>query len=290
MKLFFRLTLLVVAAAFIMQSCSEDEVPAAPSVTLDATELMAKAGEEITIVATITAPGGFSKISVQKFWGDTAEGAPEESTTLINNTYNFTYTVTEDDVEPILKFRFTATDNNSKTSAPVETVVDVELNMAQILVKYDWLHTEAVREKTGEEEISDHDADNVFRYEADGTYQMSYGTVFSDFEGLNQYCYWTVNEETGRLIRSVSSFNGATWEFTVDRRDTLDITNLTELVMEANTILRGLDQLDPLYDPVENYKYKYAAQAKSASFDPYKPGADDDAGPANGVCVDVDFH
>lgn len=284
MKSIFKLALMMFATALIMQSCEEDI--AVPSVMLDNQEISAKAGEEITIVATVTAAGGFSNLSIQKYWGDDVQGNPEETTTLTNSTYTFTYTVTQDDVEPILKFQFIATDGGGQTSAPVEAVVDVELTKAQILVKYDWLHTSAVREATNDEEIAAHDADNVFRYHEDGTYQLSYGAIAGDFDGLDQYCYWEVNEETGRLIRTRTSFNWGTWIFDVDARDTLDITDLSSTEMVADVILRGLDAFDPTYDPIENYIYKFSAQAKGDNFDPYAPGADDDAGPTAGDCID----
>jgi len=277
----------MVATTFIMQSCSEDELPAAPSVALDATALSAKAGEEITIVATITAPGGFSKISVQKFWGDTAEGAPEESTTLINNTYNFTYTVTEDDVEPILKFRFTATDNNSKTSAPIETVVDVELTMTQLLLKFDWLLVDEIRQLTGESDIADAYTDDVYRFYTDGTYDKSIGAKADDFSDLwFNYCYWNLDESTGRLLMS------RTGAFLEDAYDTLNITSITSIAIDADVTYYGLDVFntgnEPVpYLPVEEYVKKLSAQARSSNFDPYMPGPDDDqTGPAN-ACNDV---
>ena len=289
MKSLLKLTLMMFAVAAIFPSCKED--PAAPSVLLDNTALSAKAGEEISIVATVTAPGGLSSLSIQKFWDDTEVGDPTEVSSLTGGEYTFMYTVTQDDVEPILKFRFTATDGNGKTSTPVEAVVDVELTKAQLLVKYDWLHYSSVRKATGSEDISDADGDDVYRFSEDGTYQVSYGSAYSGFEGLDQFCYWQVNEETGRLIMTKSSFNGATWLFDVDKRDTLDITSLTDMQMEADVILRGLDFFndgtqDVPYKAEEDYSFKYSAQAKGSSFDPYKEGPDDDAGPSNGECID----
>ncbi|RLD19951.1 MAG: hypothetical protein DRI71_11065, partial [Bacteroidetes bacterium] len=206
MKLFFKASLMLALTAFILQSCEEDKAP--PSVSLDNTELSAKAGEQITIVATVAAEAGFSKITVQKFWGDTEEGSPTESTTLVDGKYSYTYTVTQDDVEPILKFRFIAFDIEGTASAPAETVVDVELTKAQILVKYDWAHTSYIRVKTGTDDISAADADDVYRFNADGTFQLSMGTEYSGFEAFYHYCYWSVNEDTGEFILSFSKLNG----------------------------------------------------------------------------------
>ncbi len=284
MKSIFKFTLMMFAAALILQSCEDDD-PAAPSILLDNPTVSAKVGEEITITGTVTAPGGFKSVSVEKFWNDDSQGAPTV-TDISSSDFSFLYTVTEDDVEPILKFQFIATDANGNSGAPAESVVDVELTKAQILVKFDWLHASAIRVTTGEEEIAPHDADNVFRYNSNGTYQLSYGTVAGDFDGVDQYCYWEVNEETGRLIRTRTSFNWNTWVYDVDARDTLDITELTSTEMVADYIIRGLDAFDPTYEPVEDYIYTFAAQAKGDNFDPYAPGPEDDAGPTEGDCID----
>ena len=280
MKLFFKFALVLLAMGVVLQSCKEEF--AAPTVTLENTEISAKAGEGIAIIATVTAPAGFSKLTVQKFWGDTEEGAPTEVTTLTDNKYTFNYTVTEDDVEPILKFRFTALDNDGKASAPVEAVVDVELTKAQLLVKYDWLLTDEIRKKTGESDISDVYTDDVYRFNNDGTWDRSIGEKADDFNDLwYNHCYWEVNEETGRLILSLV---GA---FLEDRRDTLDITTLNSDILKADVIYRGLDIFDPTYDPVEEYEKQMTAQAKGANFDPYHPGPEDDDGLHTGECYDL---
>ncbi len=279
MKPFFKLAVVLFAGVFALQSCEKDK--AAPSVTLDNTELSAKAGESIAIVATVTAEAGFSKISVQKYWGDTEEGAPTESTTLTDGKYTFNYTVTEDDVEPILKFRFTAFDVDGQASSPVETVVDVELTKAQLLVKFDWLLSDEIRKKTGMSDISDVYTDDVYRFNSDGTYDKSVGEKADDFGDLwYNYCYWEVNEETGRLIMT------RTGAFLGDVRDTLDITTIDASKLEADVIYRGLDQFDPSYDAVEEYNKIMTTLAKGSDFDPYHPGPEDDAGVHAGPCND----
>lgn len=288
MKSIFKLTLMMFAAALIMQSCEED--PASPSVMLDNTELSAKAGEQIVIVATVTAPGGFSKLSIQKFWGDDMQGDPTEVTTLTDGAYTYTYTVTEDDVEPILKFQFVAIDNDGKASSPIETVVDVELTMTQLLLKYDWLLSDEIRGLTGESDISDVYTDDVYRFYEDGTYDKSIGAKVDAFNDIwYNHCYWNLDEVTGQLLMArTGAYLGQVY-------DTLNITSISSTLIEADVTYYGLDAFnvggeDVPYEAVEEYVKKLAAQPRSANFDPYLNGPDDDlTGPAN-ACNDVPWN
>lgn len=284
MKPFFKLAVVLFAVVFALQSCEEDK--AAPSVSLDSTELSAKAGEQITIVATVTAEAGFSKISVQKYWGDVEEGAPTESTTLTDGKYTFNYTVTEDDVEPILKFRFTAMDVDGQASSPVETVVDVELTWAQILVKYDWANTGYIRKKTDTNDISAADADDIYRFNSDGSFQLSMGTEYGGYEDFHHYCYWSVDETAGTLTLSWSDLNDGWTAYDKHVEETYMVITLTQDQIQGDITILGLDTLDPDYDAEEDFTKVWSAEARSSNFDPYKPGPDDDNGHDGAVCHD----
>ncbi len=45
---------------------------------------------------------------------------------------------------------------------------------------------------------------------------------------------------------------------------------------------------DPKYSAMENFQKRFVAVAKTANFDPYQAGADDNGGPA-GMCAEVEF-
>jgi len=285
MKSIIRVALVLVSMGLVLQSCEEEF--AAPSVTLDNTDISAKAGEEITIIATVTAPAGFSKLTVQKFWDDTEEGSPSEVTDLTDGKYSFFYTVTEDDVEPILKFRFTAIDNDGQASTPVEAVVDVELTWSQILVKYDWAHTGYIRKKTSTNDISTANADDVYRFNADGSFELSMGTEYDGYEDFHHYCYWKIDETAGTLTLSWSDLNDTWTAYDKHVEETYTIATITQDKIEGDITIEGLDAIDPDYDASEDFTKVWSAQAKSSNFDPYKPGPDDDAGRDGAVCQDI---
>lgn len=274
-------TLLLIPFAVItmfMISCDKDEDVAAPTVTLDNEILSANVGETIEITATVDAPGGFDKLVVSKLHNGTSVDNTEY--TEEKSSYLFTYVIAEDDVDPILTFSFTAYDKGGKTGAR-EAIVDIGLTMTQTLLKYDWLLTEEIREKTGTNDIAAHYTDDIYRFHEDGTWQRSFGEKLGALDGLDSYCYWNLNEESGLLQMSRTDWVGNT---TID---TLNITELSSTAFVADAIYRGLDLFDETYDPVENFVKKFAAQAKGANFDPYGVGASDDNGPI--ACEAVDW-
>lgn len=279
MKKFLFLSLAVIASMSILfTSCDEDETFDAPTVTLDQEALSVKAGETIKITATVDAPGGFDKLVVTRMHDgvgmETVEFTEEAA------SYELTYVVVEADVEPILSFNFTATDKLAQTGAR-DAVVDVELTMTQLLLKYDWLLSAEIREKTGENEIKPVYADDVYRFYEDGTYEKSAGETQDDFGDIwYNYCYWNLEEDISMLVLSRTGAFGSV------PMDTIMITTLDHTELVGDVVYRGLDQLDPTYDPIENYVKKFAAQPRSANFDPYGVGEDDDTGPA-GYCTEV---
>ncbi|MCG8308889.1 MAG: hypothetical protein MI975_15955 [Cytophagales bacterium] len=276
----------IIGALTFMYSCSEDD-PAEPTISLSETQITAKAGETIKVTVTMTAEAGFNKLIVTKLWDGSAQNT-DEITNITGNSYEFEYEVLVDDADYILSFNFKVVDKDGR-EAQAELVVEVELTMTQLLLKYDWLLADEVRVKTGESDISDPYTDDVYRFHADGSYDKSIGDKADSFSDLwFNYCYWNLNEETGMLIMT------RTGAFLEDVRDTVNITKIDAEVMEGDVIYRGLDAFNTggeavPYEPVEEYVKKFAAQAKGSNFDPYMPGPDDDdTGPAK-ACNDIDW-
>ena len=287
-KKFFFLSLAVIAGIAIMTtSCSEDdETFDAPTVTLDNEALSVKAGETITITATVDAPGGFSKLVVTRMH----DGASLETVEFTEEalSYQLTYVVVEDDVEPILSFNFTATDDFDKTGSR-EAVVDVELTMTQLLLKYDWLLSDEIRVKTGLSDIADAYTDDVYRFYENGSYDKSIGAKNDGWNDLLfNYCYWNLNEDESRLIITKT---GGFWSIE-SISDTIMITTLDHTELVGDIVYLGLDAFNTgteevPYEAVEDYVKEFVAQPRSANFDPYGVGADDDAGPVATGCIDV---
>jgi hypothetical protein len=270
----------ILAMAAFLSSCDGDEDSFdAPTLSLSETAITASPGEEVTVDIDAATDGGFKNLVVKKMWDGTAQD--EETFTTLPS--NYSYTVTDEDAEHILTLNFTVTDNQGKTASK-DLVITVELTPMQILLKYNWKLTEEIRKKTNENDISDAYTDDVYRFNADGTYNKSIGDKKDDFNDIwYNYCYYDLNETTMRLLMS------RTGAFAEEVTDTLNITILDETKLHADVTYYGLDVFDETYDPVEEYEKRLVAVPKVNTFDPYLPGAsDDETGPAN-MCAEVEF-
>lgn len=266
----------------VLISCDDDDTTNAPQLELSQTAVTASPGEDISIDIETVTDGGFKSLVVTKNWDGTSQGTLE--------TYNeapdapFVYTVEEEDADHITVLNFTLTDNENRTTAK-EVVITVELTPLQTLLKYDWRLNEEIRKKTNVNDIKDYYTDDVYRFNADGTYQKSVGDKNDGFNDLvHNYCYYDLNETTMRLM--MSRWDG--WN-NKDVVDTLDITILDEEKMHADVTYYDLDVFDPTYDKVEEYEKRFVAVAKGSNFDPYRPGASDDAGVVDHACTELDF-
>jgi hypothetical protein len=283
------LMLSLIFSVIVFVSCSEDD-PALPTISLSETLIDALAEENISISASYVAEAGAESITITKYWDGTSQGTPEVKSSLQGSgTINFNYTVTQEDAEHVLKFNFTIIDNEGQI-AQKELVVNVELTAKQLLLKYDWLLSEEIRVLTGENDIADHYNDDVYRFNADGTYQKSIGTKIDAFSDIwYKHCTYDFNEDTMVLkLHRTGAFGG-------DAYDTINITLIDHNGIEADVTYLGLDAFNTgseavPYEASEEYIKKFVAQAKGSSFDPYAPGADDDVeGPSATPCNTSDF-
>ncbi|PLX13740.1 MAG: hypothetical protein C0597_11180 [Marinilabiliales bacterium] len=276
------LAVFLLAALFIVTSCDEDDDSNPPTIALSEELIDAKAGEEISVDVIVVAEAGLEKVVATTLHDGVAFGTPQEFTTL---TFTYTYTVTEDDVDPILSIQFTAIDNDGQEVSK-DVVVDVELTVTQLLLKYDWLLSEEIRELTVENDISDVYTDDIYRFYANGTYDKSIGAKVDAFSDLwYNYCYWNFNEADSMLILS------RTGAFLEDVRDTIMLTSIDYEELKGDVVYYGLDAFNTgseavPYEAVEDYEKIFYATTRSADFDPYQVGDADDAGPA-GTCNDV---
>lgn len=283
----FGMVVTLVMSLIITTSCDEDD-PAIPTIGLSETSIDAKAEESISVTVTFVAEAGAKSITVSKLWDGEVQGTPEVSTGAdLEGNLVFEYDVLQDDADYVLTFNFLIEDNEGQT-AEIELVVNVELTTRQLLLKYNWLLSDEIRNKTGASDITDAYTDDIYRFNADGTFDKSIGAKADDFgDAWYNYCEWDLNETTNRLLMH------KTGAFLSNVVDTLDITLITAEAIEADVTYLGLDAFntgseDVPYEASEDYVKKFTAQVKGASFDPYKAGAEDDAGPA-GTCNDVEL-
>jgi hypothetical protein len=286
MKKSYLSTLAVIGALsgiLFISSCSDDDENFSdPVISISETNVTASPGEQVDVNVTISADPSAENVVITKLW----DGAPQGSETISSfpsNTFTYSYTVKDEDADYVTVLNFLLTDSRGNTDE-VELVIDVELTPTQILLKYNWRLNEEIRKATGENDINDVYTDDVYQFNADGTYQKSIGEKADDFSDLwYNYCYYDLNETTMRLLMS------RTGAFGEEVTDTLNISVIDAEKMHADVTYYGLDVFDPTYDPVEEYEKRFVAVAKTDSFDPYMPGPDDDnTGPA-GSCADVIF-
>lgn len=272
-------SLILLACAVVLSACSDDESFDAPKIELSETNVTASSGEEVTIDVTTTTDGGFKNLVVTKLW----DGVVKNTETFTSAITSYTYTVVDEDADHVVTINFKLTDNKGKM-AEKELVIAIELTPMQILLKYNWRLSEEFRKKTNTNDIDDVYTDDVYRFNADGTYNKSIGAKVDDFGDIwFNYCYYNLNPNTLRLLMS------RTGAFGEKVTDTLNIVLINETKLNADVKYYDLDVFDPTYDKVEAYQKRFVAVAKTSSFDPYKAGATDDTtGPA-GYCEDVEF-
>lgn len=284
-KYIFNSLLAVTLAAGFLPSCSDDEEDG-PSISLSETEVTASAGDEVSVTVTTKTPAGFQSLVVTKLWdGVAVDGEVETFTEALDEDY--VYTVVEEDADHVVTLNFTVKDENDRTDSQ-ELVIAIELTPLQILLKYNWRLSEEIRQTTDEDDINDVYNDDVYRFNADGTYDKSVGAKADEYGDLvNSFCYYNLNSNTLRLLMSRRD-----QLFGVDAVDTLDITVIDETKFYADITYYGLDvyntgeEEDP-YEEVEEYEKRFVAVSKTSSFDPYQAGTADDAGP--GACVPLTF-
>jgi len=277
--------LMLLVGTVLFTACNNDSDPVAPTIDLESTTIAAQAGESISVQVSVNAPEGFDRLEIEKqIDGQTVD--TETVTELNNNTLQFDYTVLVEDSDGILTFVFTVFDN-ADLSASVDLIVEVELTPTQVLLRYDWLLSEEIRQRTNENDINDAYTDDVYRFYENGEYDKSIGDKADDFgDAWYNHCYWNLSNDNVLIMTRTGAFGE-------DVRDTLNVTALNSDELRADVTYYGLDAFntgseDVPYVSEEQYEKVFTAQPRSNNFDPYAPGADNDAGPA-GTCIEVTF-
>lgn len=280
-KYIFASLMAIALIPVFLTSCSDDE-EAGPSISLSQTAATASAGDDVAVTVTTKTSAGFKSLVVTKMWdGVAVPGEVETFTEALDE--DFVYTVVEADADHVVTLSFTVTDENNK-KASKDLVIEIELTARQLLLKYNWRLDQEIWKKNNTNEISDVYNDDVYRFNADGTYNKSIGAKVDDFSDIwFNYCYYDLNDNTLKLLMS------RTGAFGEKVTDTLRITVIDATKLYADITYYGLDELDDKYAAKEEFQKRLVAVAKVASFDPYKAGAaDDTTGPA-GYCEDVEF-
>lgn len=280
-RYFFKpLIIAILGISGFVLSCKDDEEPAPPSISISETEVTASWGEEVSVDITAAAPAGFGSLTVTKLW----DGTEQDTETFDVLPASYEYTVTNEDADHIVTLNFKITDKKGRTDE-TELVINIELTARQLLLKYNWRLSAEIWKKTGADEISDVYNDDVYRFNADGTYNKSIGAKVDDFSDIwFKYCYYDLNDNTLKLLMS------KTGAFGEEVTDTLKITVIDDTKLYADVTYYGLDIFDPKYGASEAFEKRFVAVAKTSSFDPYQNGSEDDVeGPSTTPCAEVVF-
>lgn len=216
--LYLTATGLLLTSLVTFNSCKKDEETAAPTVTLSATTFTGKIGVTATTVATVAAPGGLKSLKITKYKGvdvDATFGtAGSESYTDLSHTLN--YVLTAEGLSTPIRFKFEVADNNGKT-ATADFIVTTQASVKYLLTTYNWLW----KSKLGKcadtdpetEQIADCEKDNVYSFNADGTFGLDYGAETGgsgtcQFDGFRAPTSWSLNAaETELTLKSTSIFD-----------------------------------------------------------------------------------
>ena len=279
----------LLACVGIVMSCGDDDdAPGLPG--LELTEILSTgmAGDVVSITVSVTTDAAFESLVVTKLYDGVAQGT-QTFEELAENEFTYQYTIIEDDADQILSFNFLLTDAIGQEVSR-DWVITVELTAMQLLLKYDWRLNDEIRQLTNMSDINSVYSDDVYRFNEDGTYHKNNGGTLDDFnDSWFNYCFYDLDNTT--LVLQMSR----TGAFGEDEVDVLNITTIDDTQLLADVTYLGLDEFNTgneevPYESSEEYEKQFVAVAKTGDFDPYGPGAEDDAGPANMDCIEQDFN
>lgn len=211
---------LLVSSAFSLTSCKKDDDPkAAPTVTLSANTFTGKIGETASVTATVVALEDLESLKITKYKGTDVDASFGTNGTETYNhlSHTLTYELTAEGLSNPIRFNFTATDKKGQTGT-ADFIITTEPSVSYLLTTYNWQW----KSKLGKcldsdpesEQILECEKDNVYSFNADGTYSLDYGAITGmgggtcDFDGFRVPTTWSLNaEETQLTILAVNAFD-----------------------------------------------------------------------------------
>lgn len=211
---------LLAIATLTMSSCKDEETFPVPTVTLSSTAFSGKIGQTATVTATVVAPGGLKALKITKYKGvdiDASFGTGGTQT-FTHLTHTLDYVLAAEGLSTPIRFKFSAEDDKGQIGT-ADFIITTEPSASYLLVTYNWQWKSKVGKvfdtDPGEsEQILDCEKDNVYSFNADGTYALNYGAITGtgggtcDFDGFRAPTTWTLNAgETEMTIKSANVFD-----------------------------------------------------------------------------------
>lgn len=201
-----------------VQSCKDDDdAKPAPTVTLTSSSYSGKIGETATVGVAVVAPEGLKSLVITKYLGTTVDATygTNGSKTVTDLTYEENYVLNEEGLDTPVRFKFEATDNKDQVSS-ADFIVTTEPSVSYLLVKYNWqwkskFGQAETTEPGPSEQIQDCEKDNLYIFNADGTYTIDFGALTGsgggtcDFDALVVTNHWSLNADESELTITASN-------------------------------------------------------------------------------------
>ncbi len=256
---------LLATAVLTTTSCDKDDDPvAAPVVTLSAANFTGKTGETASVTATVVAAGGLKSLTITKYLGTTVDASygTNGSKTVTHESHTETYELNEEGLSTPVRFSFVAEDEKGQTGS-ADFIITTEASTEYLLTNFNWQwkskRGKCLDSEPETEQILDCEKDNVYSFNADGTYTLDYGAITGmgggtcDFDGFRVPTTWTLNaEQTTLTIVSVGAF---------DPNDVqTEVYNITEA---NNTTIKSTQTIDlSVFGCGAPYDWKFEWTAK----------------------------
>lgn len=257
---------MLVTAALTITSCGDDDASVlGPTIALSSNDYSGKIGETATVTATVVAPAGLKSLTITKYLGTTVDATygTGGSKTVNHESHTETYVLGEEGLSTPVRFNFTAEDDQGKTGT-ADFIITTEPSVAYLLVNFDWQWKSKVGKvfeaDPESEQIVECEKDNLFSFNADGTYALDYGALTGsgggtcDFDGFRAPTTWSLNaDETTLTIMAANVF------------DPTDIQTEVFNITEANaTSIKSTQTVDltAFGGIIYDWKFEWSAKPK----------------------------
>jgi len=259
------IAIIAISLSFALNSCKKEKIDTTIAIDQSSTSKL-NIGETVTATITIVS----EQVSAFNYYKvvDEVKGNPVDvKANLTQNgkiyTYDFSYVIQKFDDLHTLGFEFEVTDNSmvKKTTA---LVVNMNISVNSMFVKYDWKVTASTHAVWGNV-LAPHDAAYIYRFHEDGAYDIDMTAQYA--ASTHHFCYWVYKETPSngdtlailRLIRKLKSGDAGVDEY-YDYRITA--ANESTMTMYWDVAVFGLF----------NIKNIFTSQSKGA-FQPYGTAA-----------------
>lgn len=200
-------------------ACKKDEDAPAPVAALSTSEVTSKTGRAVTTTFSVstTAPGSLVitktvNTDVDRDWE--TNGSKTVALEPVGNNryeYEFEYILEDDDADKLIGFNFSYTDGNGQ-NVQKDLSINAITSAEQTIYSRQWKLVSKmwVSVTPNVSDLKDCETDDIFTWNADSTYSISYGTKACTFDGFNEYTKWWITEDETKFVMEMKGvFDGS---------------------------------------------------------------------------------